>query len=470
MSTHVPVITPTLVPGQSGQPRPDPPRPRSALLYGDVNLNLIDGSTIWLQSMTELLSRAGCAVTLVLKAPVRTDRLVAPLAALPGVTIRRPYEEGMVEAPSESGLSHAQASRLLARVDAEHRHDLILVRGWAVAARIVADGAFTGRLWAYLTDIPQSVPSMTDAAAVSLGRIAQASRYMLFQTEDLRCFVEQSVPEACGKCVLIPPIVLPPAFRRPGGPPPRDRPLRLVYTGKFAPHWNTYEMTQLPQVLAARGLDAQLHMVGDKIHRDPADPGWERRMRSALGPLRASWAETAAGTGVIWRGGQPHDAATRIAASCDIGLSWRAEELDASLELSTKLLEYGSVRLAVVLNRTPVHQDLFGSCYPLFASNLGEVADAVELAAHDPAVYEAAATAAASAAEGFSLAHAVRRFRGYLARAFPPPLQDAQSVGNAARSDRTAVRGMPGPTAARPLRVAAAGHDMRFFEPLRDHF
>lgn len=466
----MPVITPTPMPGRSGQLGTDPPRPRSALLYGDVNLNLIDGSTIWLQSMTELLSRAGCAVTLVLKSPVHTDRLVAPLATLPGVTIRRPYEEGMVEAPGESGLSHAQASRLLAQVDAEHRHDLIMVRGWAVAARIVADGAFTGRLWAYLTDIPQSVPLMTDAAAASLGRIAQASRYMLFQTEDLRCFVEQSVPEACGKCVLIPPIVLPPAFRRPGGPPPRDRPLRLVYMGKFAPHWNTYEMTQLPQLLAARGLDTQLHMVGDKIHRDPADPGWERRMRSALGPLRASWAETAAGTGVIWRGGQPHDAATRIAASCDIGLSWRAEALDASLELSTKLLEYGSVRLAVVLNRTPVHQDLFGAGYPLFASDLPEVADAVELAARDPAVYEAAAAAAAAAAEEFSLAHSVRRFRGYLAQAFPPPLQDAPSAGNAVGADRTFAGGGPGLTAARPLRVVAAGHDMRFFAPLRDHF
>jgi glycosyltransferase involved in cell wall biosynthesis len=470
MSTQVPVTTPIPLPGRSGQPGTDPPRPRSALLYGDMNLNLIDGSTIWLQSMTELLSRAGCAVTLVLKSPVRTERLVAPLATLPGVTIRRPYEEGMVEAPGESGLSHAQASRLLAQVDAEHRHDLIMVRGWAVAARIVADGAFTGRLWAYLTDIPQSVPSMTDAAAASLGRIAQASRYLLFQTEDMRCFVEQSVPEACGKSLLIPPIVLPPAFRRPGGPPPGDRPLRLVYMGKFAPLWNTYEMTQLPRLLAARGLDAQLHMVGDKIHRDPADPGWERRMRSALGPLRASWAETAAGTGVIWRGGQPHEAATRIAASCDIGLSWRAEELDASLELSTKLLEYGSVRLAVVLNRTPVHQDLFGAGYPLFASDLPEVANAVELAARDPAVYAAAAAAIAAAAEEFSLARTVRRFGGYLARAFPPPLQDTMSADKAVGADQTAAGGTPGLTAARPLRVVAAGHDMRFFAPLRDHF
>ena len=51
----------------------------TALVYGDVDMNLLDGSAIWLQSVTQALVAAGCAVTLVLKAPVRTDRLIAPL-------------------------------------------------------------------------------------------------------------------------------------------------------------------------------------------------------------------------------------------------------------------------------------------------------------------------------------------------------------------------------------------------------
>ena len=55
-----------------------------ALVYGDIDLNLIDGSAIWLQSVTQALAAAGCEVTLVLKAPVRTSRLIAPLLAEPG--------------------------------------------------------------------------------------------------------------------------------------------------------------------------------------------------------------------------------------------------------------------------------------------------------------------------------------------------------------------------------------------------
>ena len=40
-------------------------RPR-ALVYGDVDLNLLDGSAIWLQSVSQALAAAGCAVTVVL--------------------------------------------------------------------------------------------------------------------------------------------------------------------------------------------------------------------------------------------------------------------------------------------------------------------------------------------------------------------------------------------------------------------
>ena len=62
----------------------------SAIVYGDVNLNILDGSAIWVQSMSEALSRAGVDVRVLLKAPVETGRLVDPLRALPSVTVTFP--------------------------------------------------------------------------------------------------------------------------------------------------------------------------------------------------------------------------------------------------------------------------------------------------------------------------------------------------------------------------------------------
>ena len=179
-----------------------------ALVYGDIDLNLIDGSAIWLQSVTQALARAGCAVTLVLKAPVRTSRLIAPLLAEPGITVRRPFEEHLLEGLEGSRpVRAAAATALLTRIDVEQPHDLVVLRGRAVTSAMAKSDTFAGRLWPYLTDVPQSVPGLTPDVADELGMIASVARYLLCQTEELRCFLEGSIPAACGKCVLLPPML-----------------------------------------------------------------------------------------------------------------------------------------------------------------------------------------------------------------------------------------------------------------------
>ena len=434
----------------------------SALVYGDVDMNLLDGSAIWLQSVTQALVAAGCAVTLVLKAPVRTDRLVAPLRDLPEVTIRSPHAEGLLPGLTEASLTVPQAVAVLAAVDKARAgadgagpHDLVVLRGRALVSAAARDGAFDGRLWSYLTDVPQAVPAVTPQAAEDLTVIAKASRYLLCQTEELRCFLEGSVAAACGKSVLFPPVL--PALdmhrdpERKVAPPPA--PLKLVYTGKFAPRWNTLEMTTLPALLAARGVAAEVHMVGDKVHDDPRDPAYKRRMRGALGEVGPAGASGGSGApGVVWHGGQPRAEAMRLAAAGDVGLSWRHPDLDSSLELSTKVLEFGQLGLPVILNRTPMHEALLGADYPLFAASIDDVAD-VAASALDPAVFGLAAARTSSAAALFTLDRAAERLRTYLARAVRPALGPAA-----------------GPSAGAPLRVVVAGHDLKFFTSLLEYF
>jgi glycosyltransferase involved in cell wall biosynthesis len=430
-------------------------RIRSALVYGDVNLNLIDGSAIWVQSMVLALARAGCAVTLVLKAPVQTDRLLNPLEGEAGVTIKRPAEEELLAGIGPNGMTPTQASQLLSAVDADRaggRHDIVVLRGRRLVDAVVSDGDFRGRLWTYLTDIPQSIPEMTPESVTWLTGVADSSQYVLCQTEELRCFLEGSVPAACGKCVLFPPVV-PPVPEAIGTPAEPDGVIRLVYTGKFAPRWNTYEMTRLPGLLAQRGVRAELHMVGDKIHNDPADPGYHNRMRAALGepPAPGEGAEPPAvvpANGVVWRGGHSREGAMRIAAAADIGLGWRHPSLDASLELSTKVLEFGLLGLPVILNRTPMHEALLGADYPMFAASLDDVVAIVESAAADPAILKLAASRTSAAAAEYTLDQASGRVRRYLDDALPR------------------IEVAPGTT---KLKVAVAGHDLKFFTPLLEY-
>jgi glycosyltransferase involved in cell wall biosynthesis len=401
-----------------------------ALVYGDIDLNLLDGSAIWLQSVTQALARAGCAVTLLLKAPMTTSRLIAPLLTEPGVTVRSPHKEQLLDPGTIGSVQPARVPDLLARLDGEQPYDLLVLRGRKITTAVARSKAFDGRLWAYLTDVPQSVPGLTSELADELNTIAASARYLLCQTEDLRCFLEGSIPQACGKCVLLPPILA-------DIPGPRHekaaaKPLRLVYTGKFAPRWNTLEMTRLPELLRNQGIAAELHMVGDKIHSDPEDSSYRQRMRAALEQ------DT-----VTWHGGQSREDAMRLAASCDIGLSWRHPELDASLELSTKVLEFGALGLPVILNRTPSHEALLGADYPLFAATLDDVVTVATSAAGDPVAYRLAADRTSRATEDFTMERAAQRLRRYLAQALPARHENGQ-----------------------PLRVVVAGHDLKFFTPL----
>ncbi|MEV6996524.1 glycosyltransferase [Streptomyces sp. NPDC093982] len=415
-----------------------------ALVYGDVDLNLIDGSAVWAQSTVQALSRAGCDTRLLLKSPIRTPRLTDPLAELPRVTLVRPHEERLLPGPADRPMSPVQASQVLTRLDEEAPCDLLVLRGRRLVARVVADGMFDGRIWAYLTDIPQSAAEMTEAARTELGRIAEASQRLLCQTEELRCFLETWVPEAYGKCVLSPPAVPEPGFPMPEGDAAPHDPLRLVYTGKFAPRWNTLPMTRLPELLARRGVPAELHTVGDKIHDDPGHPDFQAEMARAL-----------AGTpGVLHHGGQPREEAMRIAAGCDVGLGWRDPVLDSSLELSTKVLEFGALGLPVVLNRTPAHEALLGTDYPLFVpgrAGLDDAAEAVARVAREPEARRLAADRCREAARHHTLDGAADRWRAHLDRAFPAP--------------PTAVTARQ-----RPLRVGVAGHDLKFLTRLLDHF
>jgi glycosyltransferase involved in cell wall biosynthesis len=140
----------------------------------------------------------------------------------------------------------------------------------------------------------------------------------------------------------------------------------------------------------------------------------------------------------------------RLAAAGDVGLSWRHPELDSSLELSTKVLEFGQLGLPVILNRTPMHEALLGADYPLFAASVDDVAD-VAAAACDPAVFGLAAARTSAAAASFALDRAAGRLRAYLARAVPAPLPAGSPAGE-------------------PLRVVIAGHDLKFFNALIGYF
>ena len=100
---------------------------------------------------------------------------------------------------------------------------------------------------------------------VSLGAVAAASRQLLCQTEELRSFLEGNVPQACGKCLLMPPIVPAPAPGppRPGraaaggrGRPPRGR-ARPAGAARVGPVWTTWRAAPQDALYGREGFYAR---------------------------------------------------------------------------------------------------------------------------------------------------------------------------------------------------------------------
>ena len=114
-------------------------------VFGEVDANLIDGSSIWLQSICLTLARLPRArVTLLLRSSLRRQLVVGPLLGDPRVRVVEPTRW------RDSGpLTPMGAVLALAELDAEDQFHHVMLRGAGVSAAAAAHGGFDGRIWLY---------------------------------------------------------------------------------------------------------------------------------------------------------------------------------------------------------------------------------------------------------------------------------------------------------------------------------
>ena len=417
-------------------------RPLKILLYCDADLNLIDGSSIWTVSLAQVLARhPGVEVTVPLKRPPSRSLLTAPLEEHPEVRLFNPWG-GRSQVPPDISkwvqgrrLRASDAAGLLAALDQREKFDLIVVRGQALARAVVDQPSLRGRIWVYVTDF-------TDEDVEALTTIHERAERFLCQTRQLQDRVQRLLSAGPDKFLLLPPMI--PDL--PADPPsPERRGKKLVYVGKFAPLWRTDEMVELTAELRRSHPDAELHVAGDKIHDVP---GFAERMRQLLEEAE----------GVVWHQALSRDETQKLISSCDVGCSWRQPELDSSLELSTKVLEYGSRGKPVLLNRIPMHEELLGSDYPLFCNTREEFLAAASRAFEDAEAYRTAARRAWEASRRFTFSAALERIAPHL----PRPAADTGRLRGASRLG--GKRGNTGRT-----RIAIASHDWKFFGRILSH-
>ena len=325
-------------------------------VYADINPNTIDGSSIWLASVAEILGRRpGISVTLFLKAPLQRTLLLEPLLKFAdSLRIVEP------EIPEGSKLSLAHAVEAIGQADARKPFDAVILRG----RRLCLDAASTlwaGKVWAYLTDIPQTLSAWTNQDLDDLRKVARSCRWLLCQTQALAEHLAAVAPDLHPRLRLLPPAV--PVRSIAATSSPKEGPFRFVYAGKFAQAWGVEEMLVAHDHVRQFDPSAECHVYGDKFQVSREAPGFVPAMRKALGSR----------PGVVWHGAASRDQVLQALPGMHAAWAFRHASLEsATLELSTKLLEYAAAGVPPVCARNQVNESLLGADYPYFADTQEE--------------------------------------------------------------------------------------------------
>lgn len=377
---------------------------RKIILYGDLSLDIIDGSAVWLVSMAQVLASTHSEVHLLLKNTPQRSILTESLAQVDDLHIHTPKNND----GEPVTLNSITAWDHIAQVDQQIHADAIIVRGRQVSISVLHHPRLATKLWAYITDLPYPITEATQKDLRELEELASCCRRLFVQTDEARSYLEATVPSAAGKSLLLKPMIPDDFFVDLNSHHAQEEitePFKLVYAGKFAADWRTLEMCELPKVAAEHGLEIELGVVGDKFHRYPHS-NWTELMRAALEST----------PGVVWHGGLPRRESLEKIARADFGLGWRSPALDSSLELSTKALEYAAAGTPPIINRSVLHETVFGEDYPLFleADSPSEVLRVMTSAVPDMASIRVQAQ---SVARKYSFSESAKRLEQYFQRA-----------------------------------------------------
>ena len=131
--------------------------------------------------------------------------------------------------------------------------------------------------------------------------------------------------------------------------------------------WGIRELFSVFGTLHNSGENIELEIFGDKIHNPKDDPSFKQEVITHL----------TEDPGVIWHKAVSRDMLLASLHKMHIGWAYRHKDLeDSTRELSTKILEYASAGVPVILSRNEINEEVFGTQYPLFVDSLEE---AIEL-------------------------------------------------------------------------------------------
>lgn len=408
------------------------------LICANPDLNYIDGSSIWSQTLTKLLAQSGAeSVDFLAKSkPVRRE-LFSSFDEHKNIRVIDGTSPGFWAGRGFARLQPEQLIQVAKQLDEKFDYDLVVIRGYHLAQLLIESPLLLQKCWVYLTDIPQSRSQLGPKDIAYFHSIATGCKRLLCQSEGFAELWRSVVPELDeSKISLYTPVI--PDFEV-NTKPASERKNKAVYAGKFKQAWRTLDMVEAWPRLAIDADAPELVMIGDKIHDESGAPSFLPRMKNAL-----------EGERVNWLGALSREEVHRELETAKIGLSWRCESMNDTLEYSTKVLEYGAAGCGAIINRNVLHEQLFGADYPLFANSEQEFIEKVTEAFTNDQVLRKAVERLQQVAYDHTVSERLRDIKEYISH-------DISSVKRKQSKPLSEVK-----------TILVAGHDLKFFEGLKN--
>ncbi|QPL40856.1 glycosyltransferase [Erythrobacter sp. A30-3] len=359
------------------------------LIYAPIDLNAVDGSSIWMASMIRMLSRIG-KIIVISQSSIRRDAVVGDLISSPNVLFITPGNTAV----GRKRLSLAQCSALIRDLDnALPRLNAVIVRGLAAVEAMLSDRQLYNRVYAYLTDIygteSGSISVRPEAAGVIDIAARQAAGFLV-QTPGIKSLIERATPIAPKVFYLPPPV--PDELVKMGHHPTSQPGLRIAYAGKIAPQWGIRQLAHWVKELRASGIPIEVTIIGDKVS-GAGDHAQNLQFRQEIDDLLEEIG--AKRLGALERG----EVASKM-QEMDFAWCWRPPEFENStLELSTKLIENVIGGVPSIAYPSEINVSALGSDYPFFARSTEdfrnilrkghrEVPSSLRIALHDKHSFE----------------------------------------------------------------------------------
>lgn len=345
------------------------------LICSSPDLNYIDGSSIWAQTIALVFAeQPNVKIDFIAKSSPERFELYQPLIDKKNINIIDGTKPEYWLEKKTKRLSPTQLAELTVMLHDKNNYDVIIVRGLEIAQKLLDDPKVLQKCWLYLTDIPQHYDEYTEGLKKIIESLAYGAQFILCQTQGFIDLWKKLSPNTTSEKFKIYSPVIPDIVENLSETLGRDR--KVVYAGKFKEDWKTLEMASLWPKISALVEKSELIMIGDKIHHEKNNAGYHDAMLYALENTKS----------LSWVGAKSRSETQSILEKSQIGLSWRSESMNETLEYSTKILEYGGAGCAVILNRNGLHEKLLGTDYPLYANSEIEFIEKVVLAFNDDLV------------------------------------------------------------------------------------